>query len=135
MKKLLSMMLIMASFVCFTACSDDEEEGFNYPMETLYGTWEGTDVYANGKWYDITSWVFSDMQFSITFYSDGTYYGRGYFGNGSGTYSASGNTIRTYVNGKPYYQYEVKSLTNDKAHLSMGVEGSSEKLEIKVRKK
>lgn len=135
MKKMLSMMLIMASFVCFTACSEDEEEGFKYPMETLYGTWEGTDVYLNGKWYDITSYWYSEMQFSITFYRDGKYYGKGYFGNGSGTYTASGNTIKTYVNGKPYYEYEVKSLRDNKAHLYMGVEGSSEKLEIKVQKK
>ena len=133
MKKMLSMMLIMASLVGFTSCSE-EDDGFDYPLETLYGTWSGTDVYVDGKWYDITSYWYSDLQFSITFYKNGNYYGKGYFGNGSGTYTASGNTIRTYVNGKPYYVYEVVSLSNDKAHLYMGMDGSNEKLQIKVKK-
>ena len=91
MKKMLSMMLIMASFVCLTACSEEDEDDFNYPMKTLYGTWEGTDVYVGGEWIDITSYWYSKFQFSITFYRDGKYYGSGYFGNGSGTYTASGN--------------------------------------------
>ena len=127
-------MLIMASILCFSSCSKDDNDGFNYPMETLYGTWEGTHIYANGKWYDITGWMYSDMQFSITFYNDGRYYGKGYFGTGSGTYTASGYTIRTYVNGKSFYTYEVISLDNEKAHLYMGVDGSDTKLEIKVKK-
>lgn len=76
MKKMLSVMLIIASFVCFTACSKDNEEGFNYPKETLYGTWEGTDVYTNGKWYDITSYLYSNLQFSITFYENGAYWSK-----------------------------------------------------------
>ena len=134
MKKMLSMMLIMASLVGFTSCSEEDDDGFDYPLETLYGTWSGTDVYVDGKWYDITSYWYSDLQFSITFYQNGNYYGKGYFGNGSGTYTASGNTIRTYVNGKPYYVYEVISLSNDKAHLYMGMDGSNEKLQIKVKK-
>lgn len=134
MKKMLSMMLIIASLVGFSSCSKDDEDGFDYPMETLYGTWEGTDVYIGGKWYDITSYWYSDFQFSITFYNNGKYYGRGYFGNGSGTYTATGNTIKTYVNGEPYYEYEVISLNNDKAHLYMGVKGSDEKIQIKVKK-
>ena len=87
MKKMLSMMLIMASFVCLTACSEEDEDDFNYPMKTLYGTWEGTDVQVGGEWIDITS-----------------------------------------------YEYEVKSLSNNKAHLYMS-DGSGEKLEIKVQKK
>lgn len=129
-------MLIMASLVCFTSCSkDDDEDGFDYPMETLIGTWEGTDVYIDGKWYDITGYWYSDLQFSITFYDGGKYYGKGYFGTGSGTYTAKGKTIKTYVNGKPYYVYEVISLDNKKAHLYMGVEGSNEKIQIKVVKK
>lgn len=32
MKKMLSMMLIMASFVCFTACSEDDEGDIGNPM-------------------------------------------------------------------------------------------------------
>ena len=37
-----------------------------------------------------------------TFNSDGTYNGRGYFGNGSGTYKISGNTIICYIEGEEY---------------------------------
>ena len=135
MRKLLSMMLIMASFVCFTSCSDDEEDEFDYPMETVYGTWEGTGIFIDGKWIDITSYWYSDFHFSITFYRDGTYYGKGYFGTGSGTYKASGKTIKTYVDGESYFNYEIVSLNVKEAHLLMSVEGSNDKLPIKVRKK
>lgn len=128
-------MLIMASFVSFTSCSSDDEPDFDYPLETLYGTWEGTGIYIDGKWIDVTDYWYSKFAFSITFNSDGTYYGKGYFGTGSGTYKTSGKTIRTYVNGEPYNVYMVKSLSGTTAELSMGVEGSDETIDIRVKKK
>lgn len=136
MKKFLSMTLLLtAMFLTFSACSsDDDDVKFDYPMETLYGTWKGTGIKVDGSWIDVTSWLYSKFAFSITFHSDGTYSGKGYFGNGSGTYKAEGNMIYTYVNGKEYNIYKVKSLTGNKAELSMGVTGSDEWIEIKVEK-
>ena len=40
-------MLVVASMVfVFSSCSEDEDKNskFNYPMETLYGTWEATHI-------------------------------------------------------------------------------------------
>lgn len=56
-----------------TGCSKDDEENFDYPMETLYGTWEGTGIYmeSNNKWIDPSNWMYSEFQFSITFYEGG----------------------------------------------------------------
>lgn len=135
MKKVLLSVLLIASIITLTSCSKDDEADFNYPMETLYGTWKGTDIKVDGSWIDVTSWLYSKFAFSITFHSDGTYSGKGYFGNGSGTYTAKGKTIITYVNGKEYLRYEVKSLSNNIAELSMTVDGSGETLEVKVKKK
>ena len=125
MKKFLSMTLLFtAMFLTFSACSSDDDD-FDYPMDTLYGSWEGISINVNGGWVNITEYP----------YTDGTYSGRGYFGNGSGTYTAKGKTIITYVNGKEYLRYEVKSLSNNIAELSMTVDGSGETLEVKAMKK
>lgn len=131
---LLSMMLI-ASIITFTSCSKDDAADFDYPMETLYGTWEGTGINVDGEWIDPTNWLYTKFAFSIKFNSDGTYSGKGYFGNGSGTYNAESNMIYTYVDGKEYAKYTVKSLSNDKAELTMSVEGSNETLDLRVKKK
>lgn len=102
-------------------------------MDTLCGTWEGIAVKTESGWTDITSPIFSKLQFSITFHSDGTYYGKGYFGTGSGTYKAFGKTIETYVSGELYYTYHVNSMTSTQAELTMSAKGSS--MEIRVQKK
>lgn len=136
MKKFLSMTLLLtAMFLTFSSCSNDDDDEFDFPMETLYGTWEGTSINTDGSWTDITEYPFTSFAFSIKFNSDGTYTGRGYFGNGSGTYTAKGKTIITYVNGKEYFRYEVKSLSGNIAELSMTVDGSKDAIDIKVRKK
>ena len=147
MKKFLSMTLLFtAMFLTFSACSSDDET--NYPDIT--GSWskisetpgeyissyrEGISINVNGGWVNITEYPYTKFAFSIKFNSDGTYSGRGYFGNGSGTYTAKGKTIITYVNGKEYLRYEVKSLSNNIAELSMTVDGSGETLEVKAMKK
>lgn len=70
---------------------------------------------------------------SISFKSDGTFYGKGYLGNGSGTYKATGNTIVTYLDGEEYIRYTVKSLSGDDAELTMSMDGES--LDIKAEKR
>lgn len=135
MKKFLSMTLLFtAMFLTFSSCSKDDDD-FDYPMDTLYGTWESISINIDGSWTDITEYPFTKFAFSIKFNSDGTYTGKGYFGNGSGTYTTKGKTIITYVDGKEYLRYDIKSLTNNVAELSMTVEGSGESLIVKVRKK
>lgn len=136
MKKLFSLILLCVACVfIFSSCSKDDSENFDYPMDTLYGTWVGTEIKIKDKWIDLTNIFYSDFTFSITFYSDGTYTGKGYFGNGKGTYKADRNMVYTYVGGKEYYVYKIKSLIGNKAELLMGVTGSDEWLDIKVEKK
>lgn len=131
------LLVLFSSFFLFTACQ--KEPAFDYPMETLYGTWDGTDVKLSSGWVNIESSYYSSVQFSITFYEDGSYYGRGYFGNGAGTYTASGKTIITYVDGVEYYRYDVISLVGNIGHLRMYHQGEtmaeSSEIEIKVKKR
>lgn len=135
-KYYLSMMttlMVAILSVGFASCSkDDDADDFNYPKETLYGTWKMSEV----KMSETGSYVSWPMQAtSATFNSDGTYSGRGYFGNGSGTYTAKGNTITTYVEGQVYLVYTVLSLTGSTAELKMTKPGSSETLWIKCVKR
>lgn len=42
------MLLCAACVFVFSSCSK-EEENFDYPMEVLYGTWEGTEMKVKDK--------------------------------------------------------------------------------------
>lgn len=134
MKKVLLSVLLIASIITFTSCSKDDEPKFGYPMESLYGTWEGTGINVNGNWIDLTSFLWYEYRFTIKFNSDGSYYGSGYFGNGGGTYKAEGNVVSTYIDGEEYAKYTIKSLSNNKAELTMSMNGSSETVELRVQK-
>ncbi|MFI3260017.1 MAG: hypothetical protein R3Y16_07990 [Rikenellaceae bacterium] len=133
MKTKLTLFLAILSIALLSGCSKDDDS-FNYSMETLYGTWEGTEIYSGDDWVNITSWVYSKYQFGIKFYVDGTYYGYGYFGTGSGTYTATGNKIITYVSGEKYLTYTIESLTSSSAQLIMSMDGSEETIKIRVEK-
>lgn len=76
-----------------------------------------------------------DWPFKTTyasFKSDGTYYGSGYFGTGSGTWSIKGNTVNTYVGGKLYASYEIISVTSTTSELKMSM--GSDAIWIKCKK-
>lgn len=134
MKKILVMMLAMLTMCfAFSSCSSDDDK-FDYSMETLYGTWDLTDVQlSSGNWIDLTGWQYSEYRASITFNPDGTYYGRGSFGNGSGTYKASGSTIITYVGGKEYLRYTIKSANDNRMEGTMYDNSSSMNFKAKKR--
>jgi hypothetical protein len=131
---LVAALLMIATSLVLTSC-EKEEEQFDYPMETLYGTWVGTGICYDGNyWYDLTDYRFEKFGFSITFYSDGSYYGKGSFGTGSGTYEAIGKTITTYVDGEVYFKYEVINLSKSSAELIM-YDRSGDSAKIRVKKK
>ncbi len=120
------------SFALSSCSSEDDDDDFNYPLKTLYGTWKMSEVKLseNGSYID---WPMKAT--TATFNSDGTYSGSGYFGNGSGTYTAKGNTITTYVSGEVYIVYTVLSLSGSIAELKMTTHGSGETLWIKCVKR
>lgn len=133
MKKLLGLMLLCATMVLsLSSCSDDEET-FDYPMENLYGKWESTGIYYDGEWIDLSNWMYQELSFSIRFNEDGTYYGEGFFGTGHGTYKAVGKNITTYVDGEKYLTYYVKSLSNDKAEITM-YDNIGDRMDLRVKK-
>ena len=135
MKKLLSLIAVLTlTLATFTACSKDDDDNAEVGIrENIIGTWEGTAALVDGVWIDLTQYPYSSrLGFSATFYSDGTYYGRGAFGTGRGTYKISGSTIETYVDEELYLKYRVKEMTNTTAELTI-IEGTST-LDVKVRK-
>ncbi|MBO7242513.1 MAG: lipocalin family protein [Alistipes sp.] len=136
MKKLL-LLLIAPMMLLSYGC---DKEKFIDAMKTavtyeqILGTWEGTGIYYDGDWIDPTSnLLYSDLRFTITFYDDGRYYGSGFFGTGSGTYTLKGNKIYTYVNGDPYLNYTIDLIVGDWAELTMH-DKSGNSLRIRVTK-
>ena len=127
-----ALMVAILSFGFASCSSDDDDDDFNYPKESLYGTWKMSEV----KMSESGSYISWPMKATTaTFNSDGTYSGSGYFGNGSGTYTAKGNTITTYVSGQVYIVYTVLSLNGSSAELKMTMPGSDEILWIKCVKR
>ncbi len=126
------MLLLAVTGLVFMSCDKDDDDDFDYPMESLYGTWNVTDVKAGGRWYDVTTYPYTKFGMSISFKSNGSFYGKGYFGNGSGTYKATGNTIITYLGDEEYIRYTVKSLSGNNAELTMSMGGES--MDIKAEK-
>lgn len=127
-------MLLLAT-ICFVlpACSDDDDELDAGIKENIVGTWSGTAAKIDGSWIDITVYPFSSkLGFSATFYDNGTYYGKGAFGTGAGTYAIKGKTIETYVNGELYLKYNVKEMTSSTAELTI-VDGD-DTLDVRVVK-
>ena len=116
-----------------SSCQEVDPWDFDYSKEDLCGgTWRGSEFFLDGKWIDITRPEYRDLQFTISFSTDGTYYGTGYFGNGSGTYEAHGKTIKTYVEGKLFYTYTIHSLSGNVAEITMtDSKGSSLKFRVK----
>lgn len=121
MKKLLLMMAAVA-VMGFTGCSkDNDTPSFNYDLEVLCGTWDGIGINSNGEWIDITKFPYTEFAFTATFNTNGTYSGSGYFGNGSGTYTAVDDMIITYVEGEEYARYKIVSIEDNVAEMTMSV--------------
>lgn len=128
MKKLLGLLLVLmvASFA-FVSCSDDKEDDLS--KSDIVGTWKLTEVKTTQTG-EYINWPFTATYAS--FKSDGTYYGSGYFGTGSGTWSKKGKTVNTYVEGELYVSYEIISVSATEAEMKMTADGSS--LWIKCKK-
>ncbi len=140
MKKILiTALAIIGMVLAFSACSkeDEPQNGFDYPLETLYGTWRVTHVeQKNGSMFDVTTPI-AEMVFKPTyaiFNADGTYSGRGFFGNGSGTYKAKGKTITCFIDGTEYLKYDVLSLSGTQCELKMYKSGSTSSIKIRCKK-
>jgi hypothetical protein len=130
MKKFFALMLLLATMIGFSSCSKEEN---GIPKRVLVGTWNGVAVKSNGGWIDITKYPYSSkLGFSATFYSDGSYFGKGSLGTGSGTYKLNGNTIKTYVDGELYLTYYVISWTETSAMLT--ITDNSGSMDVRVEK-
>ena len=82
---------------------------------------------VDGRWYPMIRPTYAK------FNQDGTYVGRGYFGNGYGTYDISGKTITCYVDGHEYVRYDIVELMSNTCTLKMMMGGDS--MDIKCEKR
>ena len=119
-KQLFLLLTIVVATFAFVSCSNDADD--NQYESAIVGTWKITDVKTSQSGTYI-SWPFKTTYAS--FKSDGTYYGSGYFGTGSGTWSVKGNTVNAYVGGELYASYEIISVTSTTSELKMSMDGES----------
>lgn len=122
-------LMICISALGFQSCgSDDDDEP---TTDDIVGTWKLLEVSTNNG-STFNKWPFETT--TATFNENGTYSGRGYFGNGSGTWKKKGNNITTYVDGDEFINYEVKELTSSTCTLVMSMKGSDNVIWIRCIK-
>lgn len=120
---------MLLGITVLSSCSEDANnvilEDFDYPEDILFGTWEAVRL-------DGEAWPSTYPTTTATFYEDGTYSGKGAYGRGSGTYAASGKTIKCYVGGDLYCKYDVLELSGSRAKMRMTM--GSQKYELICKK-
>lgn len=136
MKKFFGLMLFCATMVLsLSSCSKDHYEDFDFPIQTLYGKWEGTVMRADDISNDIENLPIHAYAISITFSYNGKYYMEGFFGEKEGTYKATGNMINAYIDEKESHIYVIKSLTRNIAEFSMENTIYIYKFDVTLKKK
>lgn len=135
--KIFALLALICAFTFLGCSKDDDNSDFDYPLENLYGTWYGVAIRTSSSsdWMDITKDPYTRFEFGIKFNRDNTYYGFGYFGNGSGTYTAIGKRITTYVDGKEYLYYEIKQLSSTTSEATMRESGSDSYIDMRLEKR
>ena len=127
MKKIFGIILICAVAAGLISCLEEHD---NFSAKQIIGTWETKQAHVGGDWINIPS--NSDMYATMTFQEDGSYYGDSeLFGSGWGTYTLNGKTLNTYQDGKLFYTYTIKSLTDTSAEVTMAYKSSNIGLRLK----
>ncbi len=135
MKGIKTIAYLFAMIIALNAQSCGSDNDNNEPDQPtkndIVGTWKlyaiSTDDGAS-----FSNWPFETT--SATFKGDGSYSGKGYFGNGSGTWKQNGKTVITYVKGEEFYRYAINSLTSSTCTLTMSQESSKASILVKCVK-
>ena len=150
MKRLLSYLLILALPALFLACSkgnevansgSDDQNGqgntntntndFSLNREDIIGCWQVIQAkYSEDA--KMTDWEFEDTY--AEFKDNGLYEGKGYFGNGQGTFSVEGNVITTKIDNVPFIVYEVTALEDEQAELTATLQSNKQKIWMVCKK-
>ena len=120
--------MLVATVALFSRCSKTES-AFDYEKEALVGKWKLTEILIDGHYITVTEYPYNKViaPTYVTFYSNDTFYGEGYFGQGNGTYKATGKTVTCYLEKEkePYAKYRILSLKDNACEAEMTMEGES----------
>lgn len=121
----------IASLLLYSCGKDNGAEtpsnNFTLNRDDIIGCWKVIQAkYDEGA--KMTDWAFEDTY--ATFEENGLYKGEGYFGDGEGTYSVSGNVITTKVDNVPYIIYEVTGIEEDKSKANLTATLQSNQMKI-----
>lgn len=134
MKRILLLASIFAlSLTTLTSCSSDDDSSIenvnSQYKDAIIGTWKMTEV-GGVKVENLNLPQIKNT--TITFEKNGNYSGKGYFGEGSGTYTLSGNIVKTYIDKELYLTYTIESIENNIVTATVSDETGT--LKIKAKK-
>lgn len=113
MKKLLFGLIALVSLVCFSSCSNDNEEGNNAKSNSIVGTWEYTES-EDGLTYYIRMTFKSNGRFSWV--EGATYEGEEYSDTYTGEYECEDVYLSLYFDDGDYAEIEYE-ISNNKLYL------------------
>lgn len=106
-----------------------------FTLDLLYGKWT-IDKAKFTEQAEMTKWEHEST--TIEFNKNGEFEDKGYFGNGSGTYTVeeNDNTIHTYISNQPFITYEVTAYDkeNNVAKITATIESTSQKVWLECGK-
>lgn len=115
--------LLAALLLVFsTSCSDNDAAissspsiNFDYSIDDITGIWQTSEMLldASQTWVYTSDDLYSVFSFDVRFNSDYSYSLTSITSTESGTYTASGSIISTYINGSLQGEYDIQSLNND----------------------
>lgn len=112
-------MLLLATMVSFTACSDDDDEPVN---SELLGTWKVTEMSEDGvTYYPMSATTLPTT--TLTFRDNGIVSFRGAFSNSDFYYKQKGNTLTLTDNTGDSMNLEIKQLSSSTVTFKMSYEG------------
>ena len=104
---------------------DWNPNGFSLDREKIIGTWQVVQAkYTEDA--KMTAWEYEDTY--ATFKENGRYEGKGYFGDGEGVWTVSGNIITVLIDNQPYITYTVTGQTDDVVELTATLMSSGTKI-------
>ena len=113
MKKLLFGLIALVSLVCFSSCSNDNEEGNNAKSNSIVGTWEYTES-EDGMTYYLRMTFKSNGRF--TWVEGATYMGEEDSETFTGEYECEDGYLSLYFDDGDYAEAEYE-ISNNKLYI------------------
>lgn len=130
MKEFLKYFFVAILFAISTACGktgegDEPASDYDLNREDIIGEWDIKQAKFD-KDAIMTDWTLETTTFN--FQENGFFEAKGYFGNGTGSFSIKGNSISTNINNQPFIDFVVNGIEDKLVDVVATIQASKQKV-------